>query len=221
MAFDLSIPFNAFEITLYSGQKIVVPFTDKEAFSIETGTEESAGKFAAQLQEHVLNKGIFLDLLDELPDEEVEQDQLRIHFDGARDGISYPPFAIEFHFFFTRQDRGIWACIPTLGLETFAPDREQLHHRLQEVVKFDFARNRRLTIVQQIVATLWYREVTHGSADMTLKAPSLNEVDDFIEETPERLLPQLAMPLKLQQQQAYGRSKEVKTSVAGRSQQIQ
>ena len=210
MAFDLSIPFNAFEITLLSGQKIVVPFTDKEAFSMGETPSDAAGKFAAELQEHLLNKGFFSALLDEMSGKEVQQDLLHIHFDKARDGVSYPAFSIGFPYFYARQDRGVWACIPTLGLETFALDHEILQDRLQEVVRFDFARNRRLTVVQQIVATLWYKEVNHSATEIALQAPNLNEVDDFIEETPERLLPQLAMPLNLEEQQAYGRSQEVK-----------
>lgn len=209
MAHKLIVPFQAFSVTFESGQKILIPINDKDAWRLDPELPALVDVYAKFFQQKVLNKGDYLVTLDEFRGGEMEQSVLDVQFNPSRDGYSFPMFQVHFDFFYEEKERGFWGIIPTLGLESFGADLETLKDRLGEVIKFEFARNRRLAVVQQIVAVLWFREAKLETTKMELRFPNLKELDQIDEERPERLLPKLAIPLKVKKQETFGRQSEI------------
>lgn len=209
MAFKLSIPFNSFEITLASGQKLLVPVTDKDALRIKEPGVKVSRIYESLIQEKVMKTGEFNLLLDEIQGNDYQIGTLEVQFPGSRDGVSFPAFSVGFSYFHNLQKRGYWGAIPALGLESFAEDLLELNFRMVEAVKFDFAKNKRLSAVQQIVAAIWYDEISIESDTISLSAPNINEIIDLPEDGVQLFLDKLALPLQVEQQEAYGREKEM------------
>ena len=213
MAHKLKVPFHAFRVTLESGKSFLIPLNDFDAWCIDPEMPKLVKDYAQQLQQKVLNKGDYLSLLEELPPSEFTIDKLDVKFMASRDGYSFPTFIIDFDYYWSERERGVWGTIPVLGLESFADNQETLEERLGESVRFEFARSRRLLVVQHIIAAMWYQKTGLESLSMELKVPSLKELDEVVEERPQKLLPQLATPLKIQRQEAFGRTKEIEQIV--------
>ena len=209
MAHKLKIPFHAFRVTLESGKSFLIPLNDFDAWCIDPEMPKLVKEYAQQLQQKVLNKGDYLSLLEELKHGAFTHDKLDVKFMASRDGYSFPTFIIDFDYYWSERERGVWGAIPVLGLESFAENQDTLEERLGESVRFEFARSRRLLIVQHIIAAMWFQETGLESLPMELKVPSLKELDEAVEERPQKLLPQLATPLKIQRQEAFGRTQEI------------
>ena len=209
MAFKLTIPFYAFKLHFHSGGALYIPLTDKDAVRINQPLHLMSGQFADQIQQKVLNKGNFRHLLDEYRQGDFLRDQLLVEFPAAKDGFSYPAFSLQFEYFFSKQKGGIWGIVPSLGLESFATDRVALYKRLEEAVKLEFARNKRLMAVQDIVSTLWFQSIELNMDEISLSAPGLKEVEHISEQKQEALLPQVARKLNLTRQVVYGRQSEL------------
>ena len=209
MAYKLSIPFFGFKIKLHSGQEISFPLSDKDAFRIVRTKKKLAETYEKAIQKKILDKGEFVELMSVIHQGDFTKDTVAIAFPASKDKISYPAFLAEFDYFYTHQERGVWGIIPTLGLEAFAVDEEELEERLQGALQFEFTQQRRLAHVQRIVAAIWFGETTLIQDQLKLKAPTLKEVDEIIEEKPDQLLPQVAKKVELGKQEAYEREQEI------------
>ena len=214
MAYKLTIPFYGFTIQLHSGQEVAFPISDKKALQLVHPKKNLAASYQKALQKKIMDKGEFVTLMDELHYEDFMKDTVEISFPAAKDRIRYPAFSLVFEYFYTRQSKGFWGIIPSLGLEAFSPDEITLEERLQESLQFEFTQQRRLNHVQKIVSAIWFNETTLVTDTLKLKAPTLREVDEIIEEQPDKLLPSVAKKVKIDKKEAYGRDEEVKQLAA-------
>ncbi len=209
MAFDITIPFYAFQLHFSSGGKILTPLTDPGAYRMGQPLHLVAGQYAELLQRKVLNTGDLRSLLDEYRRGDFLAGEVEVVFPAARDGIRFPDFALSFDFFFTEQPNGFWGIVPALGLEGFGKNEQQLLERLEEAVRLDFIRQRRLQSVQDIVSAIWFSGVELNRTEIGLKTPSPRELEAREQSEQEKLLPKVARPLRLTQRVAYGRQKEL------------
>ncbi len=203
------MPFLGFKIKHHSGQTLSFPLSDKSTFRLDASKKKFVNAYAKALQKKVMDKGEFLNFMEEFQDGKFEKDTVSVDFPAAKDKIKHPDFTLEFEYFRSAQTRGFWAIIPALGLEAFAVNEEQLEERLRETVKFEFTQRKRLVAVQNIVSAIWFNESELIEESISLKAPSLKEVDDYIDEKSDNLLPQVAKPLKINKPEAFGREKEL------------
>lgn len=215
MSFPVTIPFYAFKIRLLSGAQILKPMTDPEAIRVGEPLSGIARKYADEMQEKVLNKGIAKDILDEYMEGDFMQDSLKIQFAAAKDRISYPAFELDFVFYYSKNEKGYWGNVPSLNLESFAPEYDTLVNRLKEAIRTHFVRKKRLLHVQQIVTAIWYDTIELLRADMSLEMLSPKEVEEKNKQKQTQLLPKVARPLKVDHKVVYGRKKELDQVLSG------
>ncbi|MCB0558119.1 MAG: ATP-dependent Clp protease ATP-binding subunit [Lewinellaceae bacterium] len=203
MAFKFSIPFYAFRLHLHPGASLLAPLADNNVLRLGQPLRLVAEQYANALQEKVLNLGNFRKLLHEYHKGHFYKSSLEVGFEEARDKVSYPEFSLEFTYFFNYQEKGVWGVVPSLGVEAFADDEETLQQRLEEAIRLDFTRKRRLNAVQDIVATIWFSSVELQQQEIRLQAPAPKELEGLKTQQKEQLLPQAANLLDIKRQVAY------------------
>jgi len=182
----------------------LTPLNDKDAIRIDQSFEIVAGKYAEIVQRELLNKGKTRQLLSEFQEEEFQKKTLQVEFPKAADGYSHPAFSLMFDYFYADSPSGTHAVVPTIGIEAFADTPEKIEKNLEETIRIEFARHKRLNALQQVVSTIWYEGVKLLRTDMQLRALSPAEVEAAEKEDAEKLLPQAAQKLKFYRQIAYG-----------------
>ncbi|GJM32643.1 MAG: hypothetical protein DHS20C18_16440 [Saprospiraceae bacterium] len=209
MAFQLNIPFYLFNVSLEMGGDFQVPLMDHEGVHLGEAGQKIAEKYRQELQEKFINEGSLVQILDEYRDGNFYKNQLQVAFPGAKDQISYPPFQLEFDYFSHKVDRGYWAILPSLGLESFGKNPEHLQKNLREVVELDFARNQRLTVVQEIIASIWYHTTELTQHPMALSILRPKEIDQGVSTLKKQWLNKVAHPLDISEVATYGRAAEL------------
>lgn len=209
MSHNITIPFFAFKLRLVAGGNAMVPMRDADALHLNTPLYLLAGKYAESFQQKVLNKGDYLKILDEFSDGDFLKAAVEVSFPAAKNKIAYPAFSLIFDYYYQKTKKGIWGIVPTLNVEAFGDDELTLEARLQEAIRLEFARKKRLSAVQEIVSALWFDTVELQREDMDLKVLTLSELDNINEEEKEELLSNVAKKLSVDRQVLYGRKAEL------------
>ncbi len=209
MAFQLNIPFYLFNVSLEMGGDFKVPLMDKEGIYIGETGQKIAEKYRSELQDKFINEGSLIQILDEFRDGNFYKTKLEVAFPGAKDQISYPPFQLEFDYFTHKVDRGYWAVLPSLGLESFGKTPEQLQKNLREVVELDFARGQRLTVVQEIVSAIWFHTTELTQMSIKLSVPTPREIDQGEAAPKKQWLNKVAHLLDITEVATYSRTEEL------------
>ena len=209
MSFSIEIPFYAAKLRLHAGNNVMMPLLDNNAVRLDEPLYLLSGKYAEQLQQKVFNKGNYISLMDEHRQGEFEQAVVKVSFSKAENDIKHPAFDLEFDYFYAKNVKGFWGIVPALGIESFAKSSKQLGERLQEAIKLEFARKKRLDAIQKVVATIWYNQVELQGEPIQMRFPSPAELEDITEEKQEELLPQVAEKLNIHRQVAFGMEKEL------------
>ncbi len=189
---------------------VTFPLTDANALHIKKPVAELAKKYEEQFQKKQLDQGKFTSILDELQAGPFSQNSFLMEFHAAKDGISYPAFALEFQYFSQRTDERLWGIIPSLGLETMADSEAELEERLREVVKMDFTAKKRLNHVQYIISSIWFNRFSLTSNPVNYTFYSPVELAEQQKEEKQKLLPKVATKLDVKKTVAYGREEEMK-----------
>lgn len=209
MSYKITIPFYAFRLHLNAGASLLTAMSDKQVLRIGQSLPVFAGKYAELLQRKVLNKGQYRQLLTEYREGDFIKDHLPVAFPAAKDGVSFPEFTLSFEFFFNELADGYWGIVPVLGLESYAKDYEKLGERLEDAIRLDFVRNRRLQDVQEVVSIIWFEATELNQVTLDLQVPSLNQLAEEDRDEREKLLPQVAKVLEIHNRVVYGRDKEL------------
>lgn len=188
---------------------MLTPLNDMEALRFAQSISRLAEQYGQHLQRKMLDEGEMLVLLEEVQANDFILQQLKVKINAARDGISYPAFELEFDYYLNERNRGFWGLVPALGLEGFGLSRETLEQNLIESVRIKLSHDRRMPTVQDMIAAIWYRRVELQQHEITLKLPTPREVEQLAERSDENLLSAIAVPLEIEEQQVYGRKKEL------------
>jgi ATP-dependent Clp protease ATP-binding subunit ClpA len=183
--------------------------TDKEVMRIGQSLPVLSGQYAELFQRKILNKGKYDQLLEEYREGNFFNSQIQLTFPPAKDGVSFPEFTLEFDLYFNERNDGFWGVVPVLGIECYAKEYAKLIKRLEDAIRLDFVRNRRLEAVQEILTAAWFERTELNQMEIDLQIPSLQTLANQDEEEQEKLLPQVAKPLQITQKTAYGRSEEL------------
>lgn len=208
MPYSLTIPFFTVKLHLSTGGTILNPLMDTKRLSINEKSRQVAEKFRSLFQKELLNKGNYWELLSLYEDSNIYKTVIEVDFAESRDGISHPEFMLAFDYFFKENDNGIWAVIPSLGIETFTQDESDLDEALRSAIRLEFVRKRRLTDLRKVIATIWYHSVELITNEINLSFPGLKELESQ-EESQELLLPKVARPLSIKEQVVFGRKAEL------------
>jgi len=205
MAYKINIPFYAFKLHLADGNTLQVPLMDAEAIRINEPMHLLAGKYAEVFQRKVLNKGDFLQILNEFVEGEYTKGTIIVSLPPAKDKLSYPSLSLEFDYFFQEKEKGTWGIVPTLGVESYAYSLALLEENLEDAILLEFARKERLKSVQSIIAAIWYESVAVEKKEISLQFPTLKELEALEDGSQELLLPKIAQKIDINRRVVYGR----------------
>lgn len=209
MAYKLTIPFYAFKLHFSNGNTIEVPLMDARAVRINEPLHLLAGKYAETFQRKIIDKGGYAEILNEYVEGDYLHDTINISINPARDKVSYPSFELEFDYFYKETEKGFWAVVPVLGVESFANRLYILEENLEDAIYLEFARKERLKSVQSIIAAIWFDEVELNQDDIDLRFPNLKELEALENGKQELLLPKIAQKINIDRRVVYGRKEEL------------
>ena len=99
--------------------------------------------------------------------------------------------------------------MPVLGLESYAADLAELQLNLEQTIKLEFARKKRLSLVQHIVDSIWFDTIELFKNDIELEFYTPSELEQMKEKKKEEILPKVAERLKFNKRIVFGRHKEL------------
>lgn len=207
MAHSTTLPFFAFKIRLSEDNYLQIPLLDSQALRLNEPVHLLAGKYANAFQEKVLNKGNFEVVMQEYIGDQYESAIVSIDFKKAKDRVSYPDFELEFTYYYTEQELGMWGIVPMLGMDSFGEDLEALEKNLTESIRLDFLRNNRLKWIREIIVTIWEEEIELNQEAISLQFPTLKELEGLKNNSNEQWLPKVAKRIYIDRQVVYGRAK--------------
>ena len=209
MAHSITLPFFAFKLHLSEDNFLKIPLMDAQAIRLNEPLHLLAGRYAEKLQEKVLNKGEFHKILDEYAGAEYTKSQVTVSFKKSKDGISYPDFELEFDYFYVLRPNGFWGVVPAINAEAFGSSQFHLQDQLEEAIRSNFTRNKRLKWVREILSTIWLEDIELKQDSMLLRFPNIKELEKEDENTTEKWLPKVAKLIKIEKQIIYGRNEEL------------
>ena len=208
MAQSISIPFYAVKLH-FPGGEFSMPLMDADAIRLKEPLNRLAEKYQDLFQKKVLNEGEALQILDECRRGDLYEDHVEVAFPAAKDKMSFPAFTFDFDFFYNPSDSGFWGTLPALGIEGYANDLVPLKEQLTEAVKLEFARKKRFSAVQKMVAALWFEAIELEQHNMSLQLYSPAELETIDQKEQKKLLLKVAKKLNIEEQVTFGREGEL------------
>ncbi len=203
--------------TIYKGvrlqffdNKILKPLSEHSVIRIDSSMEKLANQFENAMQKKVLNKGLFSVVLEIGNEANYEKGSITVKFPEAKDRFSYPEFTLDFDYYYAITENGVWAVLPTLGIECFTDEKDKLEAIVLENIKLEFARNKRLSAVQDIVSTVWMEVKELETETLNLEFHTPAELRKINQQQQERILPKVAQKLSFDHQITFGRKTELK-----------
>lgn len=205
----LTIPYKAVQLQ-FLDNRILVPLNEHSVIRIDSNMPRLANQFENAIQKKVLDKGVYSVILEITNGNEPYQTaSISIDFPASKDRFSYPKFQLTFDYYYRITEKGIWAVLPTLGLECFGESEETLEKTITDTIKLEFARKKRLTAVQHIVTTIWSQVVELEEDVLNFDFHTPSELIALNETKKEKILPKVAQSLSFTKQITFGRTKEL------------
>ncbi|MFT5765266.1 MAG: ATP-dependent Clp protease ATP-binding subunit ClpA, partial [Saprospiraceae bacterium] len=212
MSYVLTIPFFSVKLHFKTGGTVIRPLLDAQKIAMNESALSLSRTFKDLFQKEILNEGNYLPLMDNFSEGNYYKTAIKIPFDAAKDGVSYPAFDLEMDYYFknTYNDRiGTWVMVPVLGLEVFADEGNNIEERLRETIRLEFLRKRKLPLINEIIATIWFESVELIQHDINLSFHSLKELDAISDDEEENLITKVATQLMSGARVVYGRKNEL------------
>ena len=206
----ISIPYKAVNLTFFDNN-ILLPLSEHSVIRIDSSMSRLANQFENAIQKKVLDKGYYSAVL-EMNDGEGnhKKEKITIDFPASKDKISYPKFDLTFEYYYKTTEKGVWAVLPTLGIECFTEKEETLEKTVSDNIKLEFARKRRLTAVQNVVTSIWMEINDLEDDQLNLQFYTPSELERLNEKKKEKILPKVAQKLTFKHPVSFGREKELK-----------
>jgi len=204
MAYDIKIPLHIAQLKLSSGASYQFVLNDANALQFNESTANTAERYAENFQVSRLNKGRYGAMINQIQQGEFTKGNLTVSFLASKDRITHPEFSLEFTYFTRQHGQGFLSFIPALGIQSFSNKEEEIEKRAEESVRLEFSRENRLKYVQNIIETIWYKDVRMVKEEVELTVPTLSEVEEMTLEKTKRMLPEVAKKLELKEQVLFG-----------------
>lgn len=211
MAYKLKFPFYIVDMNFLDDGSVQVPLHEHNVARIEENIHNFAKNFEKAFQKKVVDKGKYSQSLDYLQQAEYKKDTVQIEFKASKDRVKHPGFTLTYDFLYKEDERGFWGMIPALALEGFGEDEAGLKKTLEEGLKLEFARKKRLRYIGDVIETQWYNEIKVHEKEVTINYHTPAELATLHERKKEELLPKVAQKLSIFNKVAFGREKEIKS----------
>ncbi len=213
MAHTITIPFFAFKLHFHTGGSIYLPLHKKQVIRINQSIQKIAKSYGKELQKQIIDKGGYTQVLKEWQHGDFIKSQIIVPFKAPKGEFSFPSHDIEFEYFFKHGEKGFWAIVPTLSIEAYAEEFNELEDAVKKAILQEFNRSARHSEVQGIIVAMWFDTIELLQSDLNLKFHSLLELENIEENEKEQWLPKVAKILKVEDKSSYGRANEMKQLV--------
>jgi ATP-dependent Clp protease ATP-binding subunit ClpA len=209
---EIKLKIPIVELPLMTSNMVVnIPLIDSKVAQIGGAAWALAQKFAEKFQKTEMDKGHYQSLRRyHLPDDfELKEMQLEFAPKSFKKRMDFRPFKLQLQYLQHAQadGKGFWCLIPTLGLEAYAQEEEEIAEVLEEVVRLDFVRNRRFDYVQSILPAFWYQPLILDYHEVNLQSYTFSELEKIGEQKKRKILEGAAQPLNVSKQQLWGYQK--------------
>ncbi len=209
MAFKIIIPFQAAQFFFNEEVALLQPLNTPQNLRLGHDFKNLAATYKKALQKHLKEEDNLLDWLSFLQAEGLSEGQMEVEFTQKDLHQRLPPFTLKLDYFYQKQKKHYWGLIPILGVEAVANKRDQLQERLEEAVRIEFTRKRRLQSIESLLPVLWWEKVKLREVNFQLEVRDPGQEFSTEEKESLELLQELATPLMVGTQQAYGRAAEL------------
>ncbi len=205
MTVPAPLKFYSATLRLASGGAVTAALLEPSVVWVGETAHEMAGAFAASLRGSFLDEGKYAELLRYAHPLKLRPLAVVLEIPAAKDGHLYPAHEIPFDAFSAAlPGGGVLGFVPALGVEAFCEKADDLPRRLAEFVRLEFARQKRLTSVRQLLAARWFGRVEVVETGIEAHFHSLVELRQLREGRLRRVLPAAAEPLAAGPARAFG-----------------
>ena len=175
---------------------------------LEAKPAQLASLLAAALDRDLLKKGSYDALLHYFTAYEPVVEQVEVRIAASPEQL-FPELHIPFRLFCMTIHAQQWlGFVPELGLQSAGVSREDLLNNMQENIRLEFIRSRRLQSVPALIEAQWYEETTMHVLPVMAPVYSLAEIEEFTRAETEAILPDIAQPLVYTENAVFGLEKE-------------
>ncbi len=206
----IKLPFNVVQLRMENNpDMITTPVLDSDMLWVNLPAAMMAGKFANKYQDKILDKGDFISLLEYYIPGKFKKKSVRVKFKSGKYQIAFRELEVEFEYFIQEHEKGYWAIVPALGVETFTSEESQLEEMVCDSIRMDFIRKNRLNFLQDVISAIWYKNTDIYTEELIMRTYTPAEVLNLQEEKKKELLPQVAKVLIADKQYLFGYEKEL------------
>ncbi|RPH39522.1 MAG: hypothetical protein EHM91_12260, partial [Planctomycetota bacterium] len=205
MSVSAGLRFYAATLTHLSGDDITAALLEPSVVRIGSSASELAGTFGEAVRKTFLETGAYHDVLRYAQSLALRKLSVPLTIPAAKDGHLFPAHEMTFEAFAGElPGGGALGFIPALGLEAFVDKPEDLLRRLQEYVRLEFARTKRLTSVRKLLAAGWFESVEVKETVVPAPFYSLAELKELRLGRQRKFLPLVAESLTPARPRTFG-----------------
>lgn len=206
----IQLPFHIVQLQIENNPDfITTPILDNGVLWVNIPAPMMAGKFANSYQDKLLDKGEYASLLDYYVQGNFEQKSVSVEFKASKSQIAFRHLEATFEYFVQTDAQGYWAIVPALGVEAFTTEEATIEQAIQEAIRLDFTRNKRLNLLQDVISTLWFDKISLSTELLNLRTYTPSEIAHLQEEKKSDLLPKVAQKVHMNRQTLFGYQKEL------------
>jgi ATP-dependent Clp protease ATP-binding subunit ClpA len=191
--------------------RLVSPLLIPETITVNESHATLAKALIERLQESNIKQGEYLAMLRHAPTLSLLCSQLTVSLQSSRKRPLYPDLNLAFDYFYTQfPNQHYLGFVPALGIEGYADSPDELVTVLQRGIELEFARKKRLTDVQRLITTQWFKKIYTEQHVINTHFHSLSELTNLHNGHQRQWLPKMAQPLKRPPQcRCFGRETEL------------
>jgi MoxR-like ATPase len=187
---DAALAF--FELTTGSGETVVTPIACPEMAWLGTNARGMARKMSKAVQEHLINKGRYLEALQVTAPWPLERHEIEVDLPAGPDPLTQPARRVR-HVAFLSPAGDLERCIgvvPAVGVVALA-EPERLKEAVAEAVLLEHRRSGRQADVRKQVAAQWFEQVELHEVPLALEFHGAEALRQLQEQRAEPLLRQI------------------------------
>mgnify|MGYP000330119893 CR=1 FL=1 len=138
-----------------------------------------------------------------------EKRTVKVTFKAPKGQFAFRELEVEFEYFLQYNDKGYWATVPSLGIEAFTIEEEEIEEIVIETIQLDFIRKKRLALLQDVISTIWFNKSTLVTDVLEFRTYTPSELAVLQEEKKKDLLPKVAQLIEVNKQTLFGYHKEL------------
>ncbi|RKZ82977.1 MAG: hypothetical protein DRR19_19815 [Candidatus Parabeggiatoa sp. nov. 1] len=210
MANLFTLPIWTVSLAFSEEMSLISPLLVPETFTANESSASFAKNLIRRLEDSSIKHGDYLEMLRQAPILSLQSKQLTVFLKTPKKKRLYPDLSFAFDYFYTSlPDQHYLGFVPVLGIEGYAETPEELITVLQRTIELEFARKKRLTDVQHLITTQWYKELEAEQHLIETRFHSLSELANLHKSSEQQWLPEIAKSLTRRARRCFGRDKEL------------